>query len=369
MSVERFAHVVTPLPSVSASAPPNRLFKSWCKFFCMNAEQRREAMGKLKIFTWHIHGSYLYYLSQGDFDIFLPYTTDGAEGYIGRGTTFPFGDNVHEVPVEQVKDHAFDCILFQTFKNYQLDQYDILSPEQRNLPKIFLEHNPPQAHPTDTHHIVDDPSVTLVHVTQFNRLMWNNNLVPTRVIEHGVSTPAETYTGHLERGIVVINNLGQRGRRFGLDIYSEVKKHVPLDLVGMNTENIGGLGEVLHPDLPRFIRNYRFLFNPVRYTSLGLTVIEAMMIGMPVVGLATTEMVTVFRGPCASLIDTDVAKLIKTMKRLLENKEHAKQLGVAGRAIAYERFDIQRFTEEWKEVFLSAIREQHQPMALHVVHE
>src|SRR3546814_19537564 len=37
---------------------------------------------------------------------------------------------------------------------------------------------------------------------------------------------------------------------------------------------------------------YRFFFNPIRYTSLGLAVLEAMMAGLPVVGLATTETAT-----------------------------------------------------------------------------
>lgn len=41
-----------------------------------------------------------------------------------------------------------------------------------------------------------------------------------------------------------------------------------------------------------FAARYRFLFNPIRYTSLGLAVIEAMMIGMPVVALGTTDMVS-----------------------------------------------------------------------------
>jgi hypothetical protein len=312
-------------------------------------------MGKLKIFTWHVHGSYLYYLSQGEFDIFIPRRADGADGYIGRGSTFPFGSNVHEVPVEQVKDCTFDCILFQTFNNYQRDQYEILSEEQRNLPRAFVEHDPPQGHPTDTHHTVDDPAVTLVHVTHFNNLMWDNNGVRTHVIDHGVMTPGVSYTGELERGIVVINNLSARGRRLGVDIYQEVKKHVPLDLIGMNTENIGGLGEVLHPDLPAFISNYRFFFNPIRYTSLGLAVIEAMMIGMPVVGLATTEMVTVFRGPCEPLINTDVSQLVDVMKRLLADREYAAQLGAEGKKIAEKRFHIGRFTREWKELFLSVI--------------
>jgi len=89
-----------------------------------------------------------------------------------------------------------------------------------------------------------------------------------------------------------------------------------------------------------------------------------MMIGMPVVGLATTEMATVFRGSCASLVDTDVARLIKTMKALLEDPELAVRLGAAGKAIAAERFEINRFTQQWKDLFLSVVREKHQHAAV-----
>src|SRR5690606_24614252 len=53
----------------------------------------------LRIFTWHIHGSYLYYLSQGGFELYIPVREDRTEGYYGRGETFPFGANVHEVAI------------------------------------------------------------------------------------------------------------------------------------------------------------------------------------------------------------------------------------------------------------------------------
>lgn len=103
--------------------------------------------------------------------------------------------------------------------------------------------------PTDTRHVVDDPGVTIFHVTHFNRLMWDRGAAPTRVIDHGVIAPTAEYNGRPEKGIVVINNLNERGRRLGLDIYMEVRKHIPLDLIGMDTKKIGGLGEILHPQL------------------------------------------------------------------------------------------------------------------------
>ncbi len=311
---------------------------------------------RLKIFTWHIHGSYLYYLAQGNFEIYLPTHEKKTEGYIGRGTTFPFGDNVIEVPVGEVKDLSLDCILFQTPANYLRDQFDIFSEQQRGLPKVYLEHDPPQQTPTDTKHVVDDSDVTLVHVTHFNRLMWDCGQTPTRVIDHGVVSPVAEYTGKLDRGIVVINNLKERGRRLGLDVFFEARKHIPLDLIGMDTKQIGGLGEILHPQLPDFIKDYRFMFNPIRYTSLGLAVIEAMMVGLPVVGLATTEMVTVIRDGVSGLLHTDTQRLIEGMRNLIENRDLAAQLGRKGKEIALQRFNIDRFAAEWYQLISEVIR-------------
>jgi glycosyltransferase involved in cell wall biosynthesis len=315
---------------------------------------------RLKIFTWHVHGSYLYYLSQGNYDIYVPVDDERSEGHIGRGSTFPFGDHVREVHVRDIPHTAFDCILFQSAQNYLRDQHELLTPEQRQLPKIYLEHDPPRQHPTDTRHIVDDPEILLVHVTYFNQLMWDNNRTPTMVIEHGVMTPEHTrYTGHLERGIVVVNNLAKRGRRLGLDIFNEVCRQVPLDLVGMNARELEGLGEITHTQLPEFISQYRFFFNPIRYTSLGLAVCEAMMLGVPIVGLATTELATIIRNGHSGFIDTHPARLVKKMQLLLHNPELAARIGEEGRKIAQRRFNILRFTREWEQVFQSAVTSRH----------
>jgi hypothetical protein len=306
--------------------------------------------GRIKIFSWHIHGSYLYYLSQGPFDIYIPVSKKREEGYIGRGTTFPFGANVIEVEAESVKEIAFDCILFQTPKNYLKDQFEIFSGEQRQLPKIYLEHDPPQQVPTDTLHVVDDPSMTIVHVTNFNKLMWNNGRTPAMVIDHGIIPPDVHYTGNLARGIVIINNLKERGRRLGFDIYEHVRSRVPLDLIGMDTKKVGGLGEILHPDLPEFVSHYRFFFNPIRYTSLGLAVLESMMIGVPIVGLATTELVTVIENNVSGYIDTDVEVLIDRMQELIANPSLAHAIGAKGKEVATRRFNIARFIDDWKKL-------------------
>jgi len=308
----------------------------------------------IKIFTWHVHGSYLYYLSQGNYDIYIPVNKEKSNGYVGRGETFPFGTNVIEIEAEHVKTVDFDLILFQDDDNYLVHQYEILSEYQRTLPKIYLEHDPPWGHPTNTLHLVKDPEVLVVHVTHFNKLMWDNGNIKTEVIEHGVMPSPVNFAGNLDRGIVVINNLPSRGRLLGFDIFQEVKKSVPLDLVGMGTEEYG-IGEVLHSDLPAFASQYRFFFNPIRYTSLGLAVLEAMMLGIPIVGFATTEMAVTIQNGKNGFIHTDVNYLIDKMKLLLKDPDMAKEIGAAGRETALRQFNIQRFAKEWETLFKRTI--------------
>lgn len=307
---------------------------------------------RLRILTWHIHGSYLYYMVQSPHEFFLPYKPDRPEGYGGRSGSFPWPDNVYEVPAEEVKNLDIDCIVFQSHKNYLDDQHEILSPAQRRLARIFLEHDPPREHPTDTRHPVDDPEILIVHVTHFNELMWDSGRSPTHVVDHGVIVPEDAvYTGEIERGIVVVNGLPTRGRRLGLDVFERVRQQVPLDLVGMQSREIGGLGPLPHHELLAFESHYRFIFNPIRYTSLGLSICEAMMVGLPVVGLATTEMVTAVENGVSGYVDTDVDRLVEHMQRLLTNPEEARQLGQGARRQARERFNIERFASDWNEVF------------------
>lgn len=314
---------------------------------------------RLRILTWHIHGSYLYYLTQSPHEFYLPTKPGKPEGYGGRLGGFAWGDNVHDIPAEEVRHQHFDCILFQSRRNYLQDQYEILSESQRQLPRLYLEHDPPREHPTDTKHIVDDANVLLVHVTHFNNLMWDSGSTSTCVIEHGVVVPEEVrYTGEIPRGIVVANGLRTRGRRLGSDVFQQARQAVPLDLVGMDAESLAGIGEVPHALLPAFQARYRFFFHPVRYTSLGLAVCEAMMIGLPIVGLATTELVTVIENSVSGYVNTDVNDLIEQMQALIADPKTARRLGEKAREQARSRFGIQRFVRDWNDRFEQAVSNQ-----------
>jgi hypothetical protein len=259
---------------------------------------------------------------------------------------------VRDVPAIDVANLQLDCILFQSRKNYEIDQFEILTKAQRRLPRIFLEHDPPRERPTDTRHPVDDENVLLVHVTAFNDLMWDSGHTPTRVIEHGVTIPEGVrYSGEIERGIVVVNGLASRGRRLGKDVFERVRGEVPLDLVGMGSDRLGGLGEIGHAELAQFAARRRFFFNPIRYTSLGLSICEAMMAGVPIVGLATTELASVIESGVSGYVDTRIDVLVERMRELLRDADEARRLGRGAQRTAQERFGIGRFVSDWSRTF------------------
>jgi hypothetical protein len=303
---------------------------------------------RLRVLTWHVHGNYLYYLTQAPHDFYVVCDQARSPGYAGRSGCLPWGRNVLDAPLEDLSSMEFDCVLTQSRRNWEQDREEQLSAAQKGLPRIHLEHDPPQESPTNSRHFVDDKDTLLVHCTHFNRLMWDNGKTPTAVIEHGVFLPQPAkYRGELERGIVVVNHLARRGRRLGADVFGTVRRTVPLDLVGMDAEALGGIGEIANLDLPGHMAAYRFFFHPIRYTSLGLALIEAMMIGIPVVALATTELATVLRDGVTGYIDTRIDKLIESMTRLLRSPDEARAIGAAGQRLALERFNIERFVDDW----------------------
>jgi len=308
-------------------------------------------MRRLRVLTWQVHGNYMYYLSQAPHEFHVLSRPGRPPGYGGRNGTLPWGANVHDCPVDRVRELDFDCVVYQSLPHFRDDRHHVLSDAQNRLPSLYVEHDPPLHHPTNTVHPVADAGLVIVHVTRYNALMWDCGASATSVIEHGVKVPAAAgYRGDVPRGVAVINHLSRRGRRLGADVFEAWRARVPLELFGMDAQSAGGRGELPYAALLTTIGSYRFFAHPVRYTSLALAVCEAMMIGMPIVGLATTELPRILAESGGGFAHTDVAQLADASLRLLESPDEARRLGRAAQAYARERFGIERFVADWNRV-------------------
>src|SRR3712207_1829613 len=86
-----------------------------------------------------------------------------------------------------------------------------------------------------------------------------------------------------------------------------------------------------------------------------MAVCEAMLLGQPVVALATTEMPTVIRNGENGFADTDPERLEDAMRALLDDRDLAARIGAAGYETARDRFSIERFARDWNRVFEEAM--------------
>jgi glycosyltransferase involved in cell wall biosynthesis len=98
----------------------------------------------------------------------------------------------------------------------------------------------------------------------------------------------------------------------------------------------------MHTELAR----RRVYVHPVRWTSLGLSLLEAMHLGMPVVALATTEVVEAVPAD-AGVISTRPERLWDAVRKFLDDEDAARLAGKAARAAALERYGLARFLADW----------------------
>ncbi|MFE5671828.1 glycosyltransferase [Agromyces sp. NPDC056523] len=177
------------------------------------------------------------------------------------------------------------------------------------------------------------------------------------MIEHGVPDPGQQYVGDLERLAVVVNEPVRRGRVTGTDLLPRFTHADGIDVFGIDSDRLpAALG--LDPQLVRPSGNLstvqlhaamarrRLYLHPARWTSLGLSLIEAMHLGMPVVVLQATEAARAVP-PGAGFVSANVGELVAATRWLLEDPDEATRLGAAGREAALERYRLSRFRSDW----------------------
>jgi len=283
----------------------------------------------------------------------VPVLPDRGPDGRGRAQTYAWREDVRELTPDELADERFDAVLLQ--RPHEADLLEAWTGLRagRDLPAVYVEHNAPQGRIADMRHpVAGRDDVLLVHVTHFNDLFWNCGTTPTRVVEHGVVDPGPRYTGELERTVVVINNPVRRGRVTGTDLLPRFRRTVPVDLFGMRSGPLGGR-DVSQAALHREMARRRVYIHPVRWTSLGLSLIEAMHLGMPVVALATTEVYEAVPRE-AGVVSNRLEVLESAMRRLTADIDEARARGSAARAAAVERFGLGRFLEDWDGVLEEA---------------
>jgi hypothetical protein len=311
----------------------------------------------VRILLWHVHGSWTTAFVQGGHQYLVPVLPDRGPDGLGRARTYPWPDTVAEITPADLAAAEVDAVLLQRPRDLELaGRWLGGRVPGRDVPAVYVEHDAPRGDVPATRHLLADRSdLPLVHVTHFNRLMWDSGRAPVTVIEHGVVDPGPRWTGELPRAGVVVNDPVRRGRLVGTDLLPAFAAAAPLDVYGMR---VGGVRELLdgydvitHDDVPQGrmhtdLARRRVYVHPFRWTSLGLALIEAMHLGMPVVALATTEAVEAVP-PAAGACSTRLDVLTDAVRRFVADPAAAAAAGRAARTAALARYGLGRFLADW----------------------
>jgi hypothetical protein len=301
----------------------------------------------MRILLWHVHGSWTTGFVQGGHEYVLPVVPGRGPDGRGRARTWEWPESTVELTPAELAEAEIDAVLIQRPEELELTEEWTRRRPGRDLPAIYVEHNAPQGRIAEMRHpVADREDVTLVHVTHFNDLFWDAGETPTRVIEHGIPDPGYRYTGELAEAAVAINEPMRRGRVTGTDLLPRLNHDVTLRLFGMGVTELGGIEDLPQGRMHDEMARCRAYLHPIRWTSLGLSLIEAMQLGMPVVVLATTEAIEAVP-PEAGTISTRVDVLAAALRELIADPDLALAKGKEARRVSLERFGLRRFLDDW----------------------
>lgn len=318
----------------------------------------------MRILAWHVHGSWMTSFVAGNHDYLVPLTPERDRDGLGRATSWDWPGSVREVPVAQLAAEPFDLVVLQRPHEAELLERWTGRRVGRDVPAVYVEHNAPTEHAVRSRHPVATDErlrgLPVVHVTHFNAIAWDCGGATTSVVEHGIPDLGYRYTGERESLGVVVNEPVRRWRVAGTDLLLQVAEELPVAVHGMGLDALEAVAReqgirltecldldqrTLHERLPR----HRAYLHPYRWTSLGLALIEAMTLGMPVLALSTTEAPEAVPSQ-AGLVTCDLGRLRATARRWLADPVEARERGLAAREHALTRYSLKRFLDDWDHV-------------------
>lgn len=225
-----------------------------------------------------------------------------------------------------------------------------------HLPLVRMEHT--LTHPSWPKAYIENlrnlPCHILVTCSDYNRKDWGFPDTAL-VIHHGIDTDFWTPDDSVPRkahAISVVNDFINRDYACGYNIWKDVVKNIPYQIVG---ETPGLSKAAAGPEeLRQFYRQSLVYLNTTLISSAPVSPLEAMACGCAVVSTDTTTMPVVIEHGVNGFLGHTPEELAETCQMLLADPDLCRRIGQNARKTVVERFSVPRFVEEWDDLLNKA---------------
>lgn len=174
------------------------------------------------------------------------------------------------------------------------------------------------------------------------------------------------WTGEKEKVITMGQSIKRRGEFCHWDIFDKATKGFPRLVFGAENQDIPEWGGQLeYEEMKQVFRENRvFFYTGTQPASYTLTLIETMMMGMPIVAIGaalgnsmfqneqdTYEVDSILVNEVSGLHADTIEDLTEHVKRVLTDYSFAKRLSREGRQRAVELFGKEKIKKQWEDFF------------------
>jgi hypothetical protein len=252
-------------------------------------------------------------------------------------------------------------------------EYDLLLSQQRfgnlqmfldlgkrlGVPVLHIDHTmpPPNIKPKQLDGLVSLRANKHAYITEFSKNAWRGS-PNDAVIYHGVDSNVFKGWGQVgsvgTHGISVVNQFASRDVFCGWNMWQEVAKQVPMKLIGENP----GVSESAKSteDLVNQLATARFFLNTSQWSPIPLSLIEAMMVGCPIITTSKQEIPKFLHHEENALIADNVDDMVKSARRLMVDDDLCKKLSQNVRATALQFFSLERFVNDWNDILVGTYK-------------
>jgi hypothetical protein len=125
------------------------------------------------LLVWHAHRSWTESFVAGRHRYVIP--VNASEDAYGRGLCGRNWPRAQEISPSRLRDEDVDLVVLQRPHELELATRWLGRRPGVDIPAVYDEHNAPRPFPVDSvHPLAGRDDIPLIHVTDFNRLMWDN---------------------------------------------------------------------------------------------------------------------------------------------------------------------------------------------------